>query len=62
MVIALLQIIAHATTAELLWHVQNFVAITWLKFEWVQNDIFVDFFYKKNEIFGEMGPSVIELQ
>ena len=62
MVIALLQIIAHATTAELSWHVQNFVAITWLKFEWVQNDIFVDFFYKKNEIFGEMGPSVIKLQ
>ena len=41
--IGLLHIFAHATTAVLLWHVQNFVVIILLEFEWEQNEISVEF-------------------
>ena len=42
-VIRSLQNFAHAMTAVLSWHVQNFVAITLLVFEWNQNEIFIKF-------------------
>ena len=44
-----------ATTAQLLWHVQNFVVITQLDTEWEQNKCFVEFdFQWKNHYWN--GP------
>ena len=37
------QIVAHATTAQLSWHVQNFVAITVLELRWEWNEISMEF-------------------
>ena len=37
------QIFAHATTAQLSCHVQNFVAITVLEFRWQLNEISIEF-------------------
>ena len=37
----MLKISAHATTAQLSWQVQNFVAIALLEFWWEQNGIFI---------------------
>ena len=36
------QSFAHVTTAQLSWHVQNFVSITWLSYWWEQNRSFVE--------------------
>ena len=41
-----LQISAHATTAMLLWHVQNFVVINLLDFEWEQNEMSITFWIR----------------
>ena len=38
-----LQNFAHATTAQLSWHVYKFVAIALLEFGWAQNEIFKEF-------------------
>ena len=35
LIMKLQQIFAHAMTAQLSWHVQNFVAITELEFPWI---------------------------
>ena len=37
------QIVAHATTAQLSCHVQNFVAITILELRWERNEISIEF-------------------
>ena len=37
------QTFAHATTAQLSCHVQNFVAIAVLKLGWEQNENFIEF-------------------
>ena len=41
--IRLLQNSAHATTAQLLWHVQNFVATTFSEFGWEPQEISIKF-------------------
>ena len=41
--IILLQNFAHATTAQLLCHVQNFIGITSLQLRWDQNEISIEF-------------------
>ena len=51
MVIRLQQIFAHATTAQLSWHVQNFVATT----RWLETEIFSEFEFDR-KIFSEMVP------
>ena len=41
-----LQSFAHATTAQLSWHVQNFVTIAPLAFGWEQNEISTEFDFR----------------
>ena len=50
-----LQSLAHATTAQLLWHVQNFIAITSLKLGWEGCEISIEFEFLW-KIVREMSP------
>ena len=53
--ISSLQIIAHATTASPSWHVQNFVADTWLKFRWHYSKLLLSSFNCDGTLVSEPG-------
>ena len=42
MVLSLQQNFPHAMTAQLSWHVQNYVAISALEWGWKQNEIYIE--------------------
>ena len=48
--IRLLQIFAHAMTAQLSWHMQNFVAIISSEFRWEPNEITIVLWWQKSQV------------